>query len=368
MNVAQMSRRFAVPGQIVSARPFGSGNVNDTYLVISRTTYSEVRFILQRIRKAVFAEPVNIMRNMRIICDHCHAKMEAEQATADRVWQLPKIIETEDGADFAIDAQGDLWRAISHIASATAFETVQNLEHAQEAGEVLGHFQRLICDIPTEKLVYTLPGFHVAPRYLEQLEKAATTPLGQTRLAASPEAQDCLAFVLARREKCFVLENAREKGVLPKRPVHGDPKVGNIMIDEETKRGTCIVDLDTVQPGLIHYDIGDCMRSCCNPAGEDAMDLDAVRFDARLCAAIYRGYHHETRSFVTEAEREYFYEAVHLLPLELGIRFLADYLAGDVYFKVRRPAHNLHRALVQFKLTESVEAQEKEVRRILEAD
>lgn len=366
MRAALIAKQFAVDGRLVTVEHFGSGNVNDTYVAIFRTTFSETRFILQRVRKAVFPEPANIMRNMRIITDHCHKKLEAEIQFSDRIWQLPKIIETKSGEDFAIDGDGELWRAISHIASASCYEQVQNPEHAYEAGYVLGHFQQLISDIPVEQMLYTLPGFHVTPGYLAKLDAALATPEGQERLESSAEARRCMKFIEARRDRCFVLQNALDNGTLILRPTHGDPKVGNIMIDEATGKGTCIVDLDTVQPGLIHYDVGDCMRSCCNPAGEDAADLNSVYFDTDLFDAIYRGYRVHAKNFLTDADRAYFYDAIHLLPLELGIRFFADYLTGDVYFKTRYQGHNLKRALVQLRLAESIETREPQIRKVLD--
>ncbi len=365
MRAALIAKQFNVTGRLVTVEQFGSGNVNDTYLAIFRTTFSETRFILQRIRKSVFPEPANIMHNMRVITDHCHAKLEAEADRSDRIWQLPKIIETKSGEDFAIDGDGDLWRAISHIAGASCYENVQNPEHAYEAGFVLGHFQRLISDIPPERLVYTLPGFHVTPLYLAKLDETLKTPGARERLAASPDAARCLAFIEKRRSRCRVLQDALDAGTLRLRPTHGDPKVGNIMIDEATGKGTCIVDLDTVQPGLIHCDIGDCMRSCCNPAGENAADLNSVVFDFDLFSAIFKGYLAQAREFLTDAERAYMFDAIHLLPLELGIRFFEDYLAGDVYFKTRYSGHNLKRALVQLKLAESIETRESKIRKAL---
>jgi Ser/Thr protein kinase RdoA (MazF antagonist) len=151
------------------------------------------------------------------------------------------------------------------------------------------------------------------------------------------------------------------------RVVHGDPKISNIMIDDATGKGTCIVDLDTVKPGLIHYDFGDCLRSCCNPAGEETQDMSRVLFDTDLCEAIVRGYMVHARSFLTEADREYLYDSIRLIAFELGLRFFADYIAGDVYFKTRHDGQNLNRARVQFKLTESIEAREKQIRGILGA-
>jgi Ser/Thr protein kinase RdoA (MazF antagonist) len=223
----------------------------------------------------------------------------------------------------------------------------------------------MVSDLPCDQLRYALPGFHVTPGYLAKLDAALATPEGQERVQASPEAKRALRFVEERRARCNVLENALKSGELHLRTTHGDPKVGNIMIDTATGRGTSIVDLDTVQPGLVHYDIGDATRSACNPAGEDAPDLASVIFDLDLFTAIYRGYRSHAKDFLNPAELKYLYDCIHLIPLELGIRFLADHVAGDVYFKVRYPGHNLRRALVQFKLAESIEAREGAIRKVL---
>lgn len=365
MRAAIIARQFDVAGRLVTVEPYGSGNVNDTYLAVFRTTFSEQRFILQRIRKSVFPHPEIIMQNMRVLTDHCHAKLEAEAEGADRIWQLPKIIQTTSGEDWVADADGDVWRAITHIAGAHAYEKVLHPEHALEAGTVLGHFHRMVSDLPAEQLGYALPGFHVTPGYLAKLDAVAAAPLGRDRLQAAPEARQAIRFVEARRARCAVLEEALRRGDLGRRTTHGDPKVGNIMVDESTGRGTCVVDLDTVQPGLVHHDFGDATRSVCNPAGEDATELGAVIFDLHLFAMFHRGYQSHARDFLSPADRRHLFDCVHLIPLELGIRFLADHLAGDVYFKVRYPGHNLRRALVQFKLTESIEAREPAIRAIL---
>ena len=366
MKAALMSQKFDVGGRLVTVESTGSGNVNDTYLAIFRTVFSEERFILQRINCNVFPRPEHIMANMRVITDHVHQRLEAEAHLSDRIWQLPRVIPATDGKDFAIDGDGGFWRAISLIASAHSFDQVQSIEHAYEAGVVLGNFQRLISDIPCEKLHDTLKGFHITPGYLKKLDDALETAEGQERLQSSAEAEASLRFVNARREWCSVLENARERGDLTLRPIHGDPKVANIMIDDATGKGTCIVDLDTAKPGLIHYDFGDCLRSCCNPAGEETTDFSRIRFDTDLCEAIVRGYMLYAKDFLTEADRFYLYDSIRLIAFELGLRFFADYVAGDVYFKTRYDGQNLNRARVQFRLTESIEAREGLIRKILE--
>lgn len=367
MKAALMAGQFDVAGRLVAVQSAGRGNVNDTYMVIFRTTFNEERFILQRINRRVFVQPPLIMQNLRVVTEHVHRQLEAEADRADRIWQLPRIIPAKTGADFVIDGDGEYWRAISLIASAHSYENIQSLEHAHEAGVVLGQFQRLFSGVPAEKLHDTLPGFHITPGYLQKMDDALATPEGRLRLESSAEARNCLRFVEERREWCSVLEKARAAGEISLRPIHGDPKVANIMIDDATGKGTCIVDLDTVKPGLIHYDFGDCLRSCCNPAGEETLDLAGVFFDTDLCSAIVRGYMIHARDFLTAADRHYLYDSIRLITFELGLRFFADFLAGDVYFKTRYEGQNLNRARVQLKLCESIETREEKIRNILES-
>ena len=366
MKTALMAQQFNVAGRLVNVEPTGAGNVNDTYLAIFRTTFSEQRFILQRINRNVFPQPELLMANMRLITEHVHERLEEEAEEADRIWQLPKVIPTHQGNDLAQDEDGDSWRAISLIASATSYETVQNLDHAREAGVVLGQFQRLIHNIDPLTLHDTLEGFHQTPRYFEKLDNALATPEGKQRLDCSREAQACYQFIRERRDWCTILENARANGELCDCPIHGDPKVANVMIDDFTGKGTAIVDLDTVKPGLVHYDFGDCLRSCCNPAGEETLDLSSVYFDTDLCEAIVRGYMSQAGDFMSDADRHYLFDAIRLISFELGLRFFADYLAGNVYFKVTHEGQNLNRARVQLKLTKSIETRESVIRRILD--
>ena len=306
------------------------------------------------------------MANMQVVTERVHARLEKEAHVSDRIWQLPRIIPTKDGKNFTQDGDGGYWRAISHIASATSYEQVQNLEHAYEVGFVLGQFQRLISDIPTDLLRDTLVGFHITPGYLKTLDDVVDTVEGKVRLDGMTEARRCLQFVQDRRDWCSVLEDAKERGELKLRPIHGDPKVANIMIDDATGKGTCIVDLDTVKPGLVQYDFGDCLRSACNPAGEEASDIGSVHFDTDLCKVIVKGYMTLAGDFLTDADHHYLYDSIRLITFELGLRFFADYVAGDRYFKVQHDMQNLNRARVQFRLCESIEANESGIRKIIE--
>ncbi len=366
MIAESVAAQFDVPGRLVALRTIGAGNVNDTYRVIFRTVFSEEQFILQRINKSVFKDPPAVMRNMKIVTDHAHRRIEAEADQTDRIWQLPRVIPSLDGKDYVVDSKGEYWRALSLISSSTNYDKVTEPEHAAEAGRVLGYFQRIISDLSADELVDTLPGFHIAPGYLDAYDKVITTQGAQNRLTGVSEAKRLAKFVEQRRNMVHILEGAKTSGELQLRPIHGDPKITNVMIDNFTGKGTAIVDLDTVKPGLIHYDFGDAVRSGCNPAGEETSDLSGVFLDLHLFEALVKGYLTEAKDFLTEADRRYLFDSVRLIAFELGLRFFTDYLAGDVYFKVGHEGQNLNRARVQFALCESIEAREGKMRAILD--
>ncbi len=356
MQHLSIAQDFYSDGEILEIKEFGNGNINDTYLVT--TNSKEVkRFILQRINTHVFRQPKLIMQNMRVFTEHMRKRARTENFN----WKIPRVLHANDKQDFHIDENGNFWRAISYIRGAKSYDTIRDINHAREVGFALGTFQNLISDLPVEKLADTLEGFHITPRYLQQFDHA----FSNNGFARNAEVKHCIDFIEQRRAFAHSLEEARAQGKLQLRAMHGDPKVNNVMIEESTGRAISIVDLDTVKPGLIHYDIGDCMRSGCNPLGEETEDWEAVHFDPETGSAILEGYLTQARAFLTEADYEYLFDSIRLLTFELGIRFFADHLAGNVYFKVKHPQHNLQRALVQFKLTESIEAHEGEIRNII---
>lgn len=366
MELSKLIRNFDVSGHLVTVMPTGCGNVNDTYLAIFRNTFEEYQVILQRINNKVFPDPVLIMKNLRVVTAHVHAKLESDSERADRVWQMPKIVRTREGNDFFVDDENGFWRVITKIPSATAFEEAQGVEHALECGTVLGYFHWLLSDLPGEKVFDPLPGFHITPGYLAAYDQVIETlPEAKERLSSSMEARRMAAFVEKRREFANVLQNALVCGELKKRMMHGDPKVNNIMIDDFTGKGTAMIDLDTICPGLAHYDFGDAIRSICNPAGEEESNLSKVVLDLELCEAFCRGYLEQAEMFMSEADKAYLFDSIRLITFELGLRFFKDYLAGNIYFKTSYPDQNLHRARVQFKLCESIEVRESMLRKLL---
>jgi Ser/Thr protein kinase RdoA (MazF antagonist) len=365
MKPVKIAEQFDVSGSIASIRPTGSGNVNDTYLAVFRTHFSEERIIIQRVNRHVFAHPEWIMENMSILTNHCHKQLQIESEMADRIWQLPRIVPCRDGQDFFIDDDGDFWRALTLIASAKSYDVAQSAEHAFEVGVVLGQFHRLVSSMNPLSLRDTLPGFHETPKYLEQYDEVVQSPEAQELIESSIVVRNLRRFVEQRREASDVLQNALLSGELKLRLIHGDPKVSNIMIDDDTGKGTSIIDLDTAKPGLIHYDFGDALRSLCNLAGEETSELSKVSFDLDLCEAFVRGYMTYAKDFLSDSDKKYLYDSIWLITFELGLRFFQDYLSGNRYFKVRSPEQNIQRAQVQFRLCESIETRKRQLQEIL---
>jgi len=357
----RVAEQFAPEGEIVDVREHGNGNINDTYLVIFGPGEGD-KFVLQRINTHVFTRPERIIHNLRIFTDHADGQIDRAQDDPGRQWHIPHIRPTRSGQDYHVDSQGSFWRAISFVNHSQSFDTVLDEAHAREAGYALGRFHALVSDLDVLTMHDTLEGFHIPPRYLEVYDRARDrTP----RDCTTPEVRYCREMIEARRPWASVLEDAKARGELQMRVIHGDPKINNFMISEQTGRAVSVIDLDTVKPGLVHYDIGDCLRSSCNPLGEETTDFEQVRFDVGLAEAILDGYGGVAKDFLTENDYAYLYDAIRLLPFELGLRFFSDYLAGNVYFKARYNEHNLHRAIVQFKLAESVESQEVELHAVI---
>jgi Ser/Thr protein kinase RdoA (MazF antagonist) len=358
-TLSNIADQFIHRGQIVQIQPLGNGNINDTFLVTVDAPLDH-QFVLQRINTQVFQQPQLVMQNMRILTEHVHAKTQAHPL--DRRWETPRVLLTTTQQDHWNTIDGDFWRAISFIDGSEVLESIQDVAHAEEVGYALGMFHHLISDLPPTQLADTLAGFHITPHYLEQYTAIAA----QTSVVAEqPEVAYCHNFIQERSTWAAVLESAKASGKLPLRLMHGDPKVNNVMIDSATQQAISLVDLDTVKPGLVHYDIGDCLRSGCNPLGEETQVWEQVYFEPALCEGILQGYLTMGRQFMTENDYAYLFDAMRLIAFELGLRFFTDYLAGDAYFKVKYPEHNLSRALVQFKLTASIEAQEKSIQTLI---
>ena len=359
-GVHQAASQFQPNGSRPVIRKYGFGNINDTYLVTPDRAAGPP-FILQRLNTHVFPRPDLIIRNIRTLTTHL-THLPPKARSPQQRWEIPRLIGTRDGEDYYLGSDGSFWRALTFIAGATTYQEVQDIEHARQLGWAVGAFHALVADLPAHRLHDTLPGFHITPRYLRQYDEVlAQHGADSTR----PDVRFCLRAVEQRRAWVNVLEEAKAQGTLRLRPTHGDPKINNILIDDHTGQAVSIVDLDTVKPGLALYDIGDCMRSGCNPLGEEPAAVGNVRFETDLCRAILEGYLSVAGNYLSHADHAYIYDSIRLMTFECGLRFWADYLAGNVYFRTTDPERNLRRAVVQFKLTDSIEAQETEIRAII---
>jgi hypothetical protein len=345
--------KFSIPGTVVRINRFGPGLINDTYLCEFRETDSLRKYILQRINPSVFKHPEQVMANVEAVTSHIAGRLRAE-GVVDPYTVMPALVHTRRGQLFSRDAAGAYWRMFHFIESGTVFDTVRDGKHAFEIGRCLGRFQALVADMKPAALYTTLPGFHHTPRYLAEYDDALAADVKQRVAEVATER----AFISCRRDLAMSLDGLVSSGQLPLRVVHNDPKVNNIMVRTDTHEALCMLDLDTVMPGIIPVDFGDCVRSVVNPAGEDAHELGIVALDFSLFEAVTRGYLQEAGGFLVRKEIETLPVSVKVITFELGLRFLADYLRGDTYFKITYPAHNLHRARVQFKLLESIEAAE----------
>ncbi len=359
-NLFDVAEQFKQQGLIIDIREFGNGNINNTFLVTLDDS-EQKDFILQRINTQVFHEPGLVMLNMRVCIEHIRRHLQKCPLGADRRWEIPDVLLTQDGRDHWLDSGGSFWRAISFIEGSQTFDTIKDISHAKEVGYALGIFHTLLSDLPATSLSDTLKGFHITPFYLLRYDSV----LAKFAAAKSPEVNYCIKFVEARNAWAHILEDAKTYGKLCLRPIHGDPKVNNILIDTATGQAVSIIDLDTVKPGLVHYDIGDCLRSGCNPNGEETELFEKIYFDTDLCKAILQSYLSTAINFLTENDFYYLYDSIRLIAFELGVRFFTDYMEGNVYFKIRHPEQNLARALVQFKLTESIESQESAIHKII---
>jgi len=313
---------------------------------------------MQRLNTEVFEKPELVMRNLLKLGNHVEQRLAQQPPElSGRRWEVPKVLPTLDADGHWVEHQGEFWRSITHIGAATTTDVIQDDLHARELGYGLGMFHHLISDLSTDELADTLENFHIAPAYLAEFDLvfASSNPKHSSRM------QKAITFIEERRNGIDVLEQACARGELKRRPIHGDPKINNVMIDEASGQAVGLIDLDTVKPGLVHYDIGDCLRSCCNRLGEETLDSENVCFDLDLCRAVLEGYLSIGKSFLTPEDFRYLPDCIRLIPLELGIRFLTDHLSGNNYFRIERPQHNLDRAEVQFALTRSIENQWSEL-------
>lgn len=326
---------FDVAGAVEGIAPHGAGHIHESFGVLAGGR----RYLLQKLNGRIFRDIPALMENVVRVTDHLAPREIA-----------PRLLRTRAGQSAHRDAAGTWWRMFEFVEHTCAVEIVETPDQAEAAARAFGRFQRELLDLPGPRLREILPDFHHTPKRWKRLEAAvARDPADR---AASCRAE--LDFLRAVQPDFAVLEDLRSSGTIPERVTHNDTKINNVLLDIRTGEARCVVDLDTVMPGLSLHDFGDLVRSACNPAAEDEPDVTKVSFSRPVFTALTRGYLAETRAFLTRTERGLLAFAGRLITLECGIRFLTDHLEGDVYFKIHRPHHNLDRARTQFKLAQDM--------------
>jgi Ser/Thr protein kinase RdoA (MazF antagonist) len=347
------AEQFAVTGAFVDVIPWGNGHIHDTYRVEFDAAGRQEFHVLQRINTHVFPRVTELMENVARVTAHME---EYAAQKADNARRVSRLIPTRDGRTWIRDAQGECWRMFGFIAGARSVDRVESAEQCYRAAQAFGEFQRHLIRLPQPRLHDTIPDFHHTPKRFAALERAIAADAAGRANTAKAE----IEFALARKPiTCLLLDAG-----LPDRVTHNDTKINNVLLDELTGEALCVIDLDTVMPGLALYDFGDLVRTAASPAAEDERDLEKVFLRMDYYQALVEGYLSSAGAFLTARERELLAFSGKLITFEIGIRFLADYLNGDTYFKVHREGHNLDRCRTQFRLVASIENQEHQMKRL----
>ena len=343
--------RFSLSGRPLTCERFGQGHINQTYLV---TTDSGRRYILQRLSRAAFHDIPALMGNVAAVTGFLAARSNDPRQTLH-------LVPARDGGDWVMDEAGESWRVYDYVEDSVCLQVPESPEDLYESAVAFGSFQRMLADFPAETLHETIPNFHNTPdRYRIFRETLAADPLGR-----ASEVQREIDFVLAREEEAAALQRMRESGELPLRVTHNDTKLNNVLFDQRTRKALCVIDLDTVMPGLVAFDFGDSIRFGASTGPEDEKDLDRISLDLSLYRRFTEGFI-QACGVLTPREIETLPLGAKVMTLECGLRFLTDYLDGDHYFGISRRSHNLDRARTQFKLVADTERRWSEICGIIE--
>ncbi len=352
-QLQEISRHFQIYGEILHAETCKIGHINETYSATYDQGGMRLRYIHQKINQTVFKDPVALMENVMRVTSHIRRKLES-LGVKDITRRCLTVVPTRDGRSFYRDKAGECWRTFVFVEAVQTFESVQSLQQAFEAGKAFGFFQSLLVDLPGPRLAETIPHFHHTRKRFQALEKAVEKDHYNRAKSAKAE----IDFALKCESMVDVLLKGLASGKIPERITHNDTKFNNVMLDTASGEAMCVVDLDTVMPGSVLYDFGDMVRTTTSPTLEDELDLSKVRMHLPMFKKLAEGYLSTAGKFLTKAERSYIAFAGKLITLTIGLRFLTDHLAGDTYFRIHRPGHNLDRCRTQFKLVDSIEQQE----------
>lgn len=360
-KIDEVIEQFAFSGQLMTKQPYGNGHINDTFLLVYKMPDdSQKQYILQRMNHTIFRQPEELMENVVNVTEYLRKIILSQNGDPER--ETLNVVKTREGGSFYKDSNDNYWRVFLFIEHTVCLEMAESEKDFYDSAVAFGNFQRMLADYPASTLHETIPNFHNTPSRFRDLQKAIENDvMGRASLAKAE-----IDFALAREAETSALTDLLKSGELPLRVTHNDTKLNNILFDEDTKEALCIIDLDTVMPGLSHYDFGDSIRFGASTGAEDEKDLSKVEVDLSLFEAFTKGFLEGCQGSLTEKEIEMLPMGAKLMTYECGIRFLADYLEGDVYFKVHRDGHNLDRARTQFKLVADMEAKWDKLTAIVE--
>ena len=358
-KLRNLMNKFTIYGDFIVAVPFGNGHVNDTYLVTFDQGGVRLNYVLQRINGDVFKEPEKVMDNIDRVTKHVLQKIR--QSHMEMKKRTVRLLRNPQNKPYVIDDDGNYWRSYVFVERARAYDVLESAEQAFGIAKAFGEFQQLLTDLPGGRLHDTIPDFHNTPKRLEQLEAAiAADPVGR---AARVKKE--IDFIFDRREDAGSLLKLNRSGDIPERITHMDTKCNNVLIDDLSGEGICVIDLDTVMPGLSLYDFGDMVRTSVSPAAEDETDLSKVQARTGVFRALVKGYLEGAQGCLTRKEMELLPFSGILITYEIGLRFLTDFLEGDSYFRISRPQQNLDRCRTQFTLVQRLTEKQDELNAIV---
>ena len=349
MDLMQISGQFSVSGDCLEVKPFGNGHINDTYAVTCASEGGVRRYILQKLNSRVFPHPTALMNNFAAVTAYLRPIIKKEGGDPDR--ECLKVIPTVQGAAYYVDGEGEVWRMTQLIENTDAYLVAESSAMFEDAGRAFGLFIKRLEGFDAASLIEVIPDFHNTVKRYENLEKAVAAD----KAGRASGVKDLIDFARARKDKTSIIVSALKEGSIPLRVTHNDTKLNNVLIDTATQKAICVIDLDTVMPGSLLYDFGDAIRVGCSTAEEDEKDLSKVNFDRENFVAFTRGFMRGLGDNLTVNEEKLLPTGAILMTFECGMRFLTDYLEGDVYFKTAYPEHNLVRCRTQFKLVEEME-------------
>lgn len=353
--------QFRYEGVLIDERPYGSGHINDTYLLTFEIAeMGTIKVILQRMNKNIFTKPIELMENILNVTSYLRKKIIENGGDPDR--ETLNVIRTVDNMPYFVDSEGEYWRSYKFITDATSYDQVESPEDFYQSAVAFGNFQRLLAEYPAETLHETIEGFHDTKARFQVFKKAVEDDVCGRAASVQKEIQ----FVMEHEHLANVFADLLEKKEIPLRVTHNDTKLNNIMIDNKTRKGICVIDLDTVMPGLAMNDFGDSIRFGASTATEDEQDLSKVSCDMELFDLYAKGFIEGCGGKLTEKEIDLMPTGAMVMTFECGMRFLTDYLQGDTYFKIHRENHNLDRCRTQFKLVKDMEAKWDTMREIID--